>query len=228
MKKIQDFLKEFDLEEKGIANAWQTLRTYAAKLEISDESLKNTCPEKFLFLILTKMLSKEYMSLLDRFRLQPDSTIQEKVDILEDKERDIKGSEYAHPAIDKNRKYKERRSSDITMPDIPNEMLCYKCDGDDHLYREFPFANGIKSFVVAFWEKFERRKLKQRHSKPPAKKNHVKSDKKKPKNYKRVPKSKKTHGYTAHEDSDSSSDTSSDDYFKEYTESGPNSPRWKK
>ncbi|KAI1006133.1 hypothetical protein K3495_g2081 [Podosphaera aphanis] len=168
MKKIQDFPKEFDLEVKG-----------KAKLENSDESFKNTCPEKFLFLISTKMLSKEYMSLLDSFRLRPDLTIQEKVEILEDKERDIKGSEYAHPAIDKNRKYKERRSSDIPMPDIPNEMLCYKCDGDDHLSRECPFANEIKSFGVALRKKFERRKLKQRHTKPLVKKKDVKSDKKK-------------------------------------------------
>ncbi|KAI1003487.1 hypothetical protein K3495_g4721 [Podosphaera aphanis] len=102
MKKIQDFPKEFDLEVKGIANAWQTLRLYAAKLENSDESFKNIFPEKFLFLILTKMLSKEYMSLLDSFRLRLDLTIQEKVEILEDKESDIKGSEHAHPAIDKN------------------------------------------------------------------------------------------------------------------------------
>ncbi|KAI0994353.1 hypothetical protein K3495_g13829 [Podosphaera aphanis] len=222
MKKIQKFPEEYDIEAKGITNAWQTLKGYAVKLGNADESFRNSYSEKFLFLILIKMLSDKYTSLLDGFRLRPDLTAQEKVTILEDKERDLKSTEQAYAVFDKQRRRREHRSSDVSMPDLPQEILCYKCDGDDHLAKACPFSNEIKAYGIALRKKFEKRNLKSRKIKSPKTSSARKAEKRTRSNC--PSKSRKSHSYTACEDSSSNSDSSTDEDFAELSESDSDRP----
>ncbi|KAI0991210.1 hypothetical protein K3495_g16977, partial [Podosphaera aphanis] len=202
MSKIQSFPDKFDVEEKGIDNAWETLKTYRRRLTSADETLKNTYPDKALFHILTKALPKKYTSILDGFRTNPRTTVEERLQILLEKEEDSRDYEKAHPALEKGRYQRQRRSSDITMIDAPdtfNEIICYKCDGKNHISRFCPYADAIKAYGIALREKDEHRSKKKRTTKLKSKK--PPKPETNDKTLMRLKtKTKKRHGYTAYED----------------------------
>lgn len=64
----------------------------------------------------TKMRSENYVCPIDSFWPWTEFTI------FEDKEWDLRGSEYAHLRIAKDCRPKERPSSHISMRDLPDEM----------------------------------------------------------------------------------------------------------
>ncbi|KAI1006810.1 hypothetical protein K3495_g1410 [Podosphaera aphanis] len=103
MSKIQSFPDKFDVEEKGIDNAWETLKAYRRRLTSADETLKYTYPDKAIFHILTKALPKKYTSIIDSFRPNPRTAVEERLQILLEKEEDSKDYEKAHPALEKGR-----------------------------------------------------------------------------------------------------------------------------
>ena len=161
MSKIQNFPDNFDVEECGIDNAWERLKVYRRKLGAADSTLKSTYPDKALFHILTKSLPKKYGSILDGFRTNPSTSIDERLHILQEKEDDLKEpNEKAHPAKGKLRDFSTRRGSDISMMDTPTDKLCYRCDGDNHLSRDCPYAEDIKAYAIALRKKDERSKKK--------------------------------------------------------------------
>ncbi|KAI0991089.1 hypothetical protein K3495_g17098 [Podosphaera aphanis] len=94
------------------------------------------------------------------------------------------------------------------MPDAPVDLLCYRCDGDDHISRDCPYAKEIKEYGVALRKKYERRSRKLLEPKKPEKRKSSKPD---VAASKKVNKSKSTrqskisrNGYLAQEDSDTS------------------------
>ncbi|KAI0991790.1 hypothetical protein K3495_g16397, partial [Podosphaera aphanis] len=154
MSKIQSFPDQFDVEEKGIHSAWETLKGYRRKLIAADESFRSAYPDKTLFLILAKTLPSTYTSILDSFRGNK-WTVEEKLNILIEKEEDSRAHERAHPAFDKSHFQRQRRNSDITMIDAPVpyvEMRCYKCHGSTHVARNCPYAKAALEYAIALRE----------------------------------------------------------------------------
>ncbi|RKF83436.1 hypothetical protein GcM3_013053 [Golovinomyces cichoracearum] len=146
ISKIQGFPDNFDIESAGIEKAWAELNSYKRKLIAADSTMRGIYPEKALFLILSKTLPSRYSSIIDGFRTNPLTTIEDRINILLEKEDSLKISEHAHSA---NKNYRSRqvyRNSDSSVLDIVNEILCYRCDGDDHVSRDCPFATEIKEF----------------------------------------------------------------------------------
>ncbi|KAI1000886.1 hypothetical protein K3495_g7313 [Podosphaera aphanis] len=112
----------------------------------------------------------------------------------------------------------ESMSSDVSTPDLLQEILCYKCDSDDHLAEACPFSDEIKVYGIALRKKIEKRNLMSRKIKPPRTSSARKAAKKTRNN--RLTKSGKSHSYTACEDSSLNSDSSIDEDFAELSESG--------
>ncbi|KAI0990805.1 hypothetical protein K3495_g17382, partial [Podosphaera aphanis] len=107
------------------------------------------------------------------------------------------------------------------MRDYSDDMLCYKCDGCDHVARNCPYSDEVKAFGVALRKKHERQKFKRRTMKKPKKL--LSKDEKKPKG-KRSLKPKKSHGYTACEESDNDTESSSEEDIWERSASDSDHP----
>ncbi|RKF57118.1 hypothetical protein OnM2_076059 [Erysiphe neolycopersici] len=163
MSKTQSFPDYYNVEEHGIDNAWETLKLYRRKLSAADALLKTTYPDKGLFHLLTKALSDKYNSILDGLRTNPQTSIEERLHILQEKEEDSKvRSIQAHPAKGKLRHFSTRRGSDVSMTDVQANMLCYRCDGEDHVSRDCPYAEAIKDYAIALRKREEGSRQKYR------------------------------------------------------------------
>ncbi|RKF57684.1 hypothetical protein OnM2_072067 [Erysiphe neolycopersici] len=139
--------------------------TSKRRLAAADEGLKNIYPDKALFHILCKTLPSKYTATLDGFRANPTLPTEERLQILQEKEEDSRFSEKAHPSLNKRQTHNCRRDSDTPMidaPEIPRKMLCYRCDGENHVSRECPYAEDIKAYGIALRKKDERNNRKQR------------------------------------------------------------------
>ncbi|RKF58789.1 hypothetical protein GcM3_179032 [Golovinomyces cichoracearum] len=127
------------------------------KLIAADSTMKGIYPEKALFLILSKTLPSRYSSIIDGFRTNPLTTIEDRINILLEKEDSLKILEHAHSA---HKNYRSRRV----------------CDGDDHISRDCPFATEIKEFGVALRKKYEKNQRRLLGSKRSTMKNLVKPE----------------------------------------------------
>ncbi|RKF60053.1 hypothetical protein OnM2_054079, partial [Erysiphe neolycopersici] len=215
MTKIQSFPNNFDVETKGIDNAWETLKGYRRRLAAAHKGLKNIYPDKALFHILCKTLPSKYTAVLDGFRANPTITTEERLQILQEKEEDSRFSEKAHPSFNKSYSRNCRRNSDVSMIDAPEtarKMLCYRCDGENHVSRDCPYAEKIKAYGIELQKKDKKTNRKQR--KVRQSENRIKKDEKMEF---RNRKTRKVHGHTACEEiSDSSSyDSPTDSSSKE-------------
>ncbi|KAI0996954.1 hypothetical protein K3495_g11227 [Podosphaera aphanis] len=154
MAKIQDF--EYT-EEMRIDAAWGTLKDYRRKLISADKSLRNTYPDKFLFLILTRKLPKSFTTVLDGFRTQQQLTLDEKIRILQEKEEDKREESYAAFRFQQP----SRRRSDVSMQDAPDIQECYLCESEIHLLRNCPYMERAKSYTRELREKDEKRQKRR-------------------------------------------------------------------
>ncbi|KAI1006202.1 hypothetical protein K3495_g2019 [Podosphaera aphanis] len=125
MSKIQSFPENFDVENEDIEKAWAKLNSYKRKLTAADTGMRYIYPARALFLILTEELPSIYISIIDDFRTNPSTTIDERINILLEKEDSLRSLEHVHPAC-KQRPQQGRRYSDVSMPDAPVDLLCYR------------------------------------------------------------------------------------------------------
>ncbi|CCU83133.1 hypothetical protein BGHDH14_bgh04759 [Blumeria hordei DH14] len=222
MSKIQSFPNQFEMEEKGIHSAWETLKGYRRKLIAADESFRFAYPDKTLFLILGKTLPPKYSSILDSFRGNK-WTVEEKLNILIEKEEDSRDHEIEHPAFDRRHHQRQRRNSVITMENTPDafvEMRCYKCHGSNHISRNCPYAKAALEYAITLRDKDEKRADKKGTTKLRSKKA-SKPEKKKTTHKRTRSTPNGRHGYAAYEEtSDSTSHNStSEDSPEEESES---------
>ncbi|RKF56144.1 hypothetical protein GcM3_197033, partial [Golovinomyces cichoracearum] len=228
MSKIQSFPDQFDVEEKGIHSAWETLKSHRRKLIAADESFRSAYPDRTLFLILAKTLPSTYSAILDSFRGNK-WTVEEKLNILIEKEEDNRAHERAHPAFGRSHYQRQRRNSDVTIRDNSDAFIqirCYKCHGSNHISRNCPYAKAAIEYAITLREEDEK-KLRKKGT------TNLKSDKiTKPGKQKIIPKRNRTknkgrHGYTAYEEtSDSSSNEfTSKDSSEEEPKSDSDSPQ---
>ncbi|RKF56141.1 hypothetical protein GcM3_197031, partial [Golovinomyces cichoracearum] len=165
--------------------------------EFQNESFRSAYPDRTLFLIFAKTLPSTYSAILDSFR-GIKWTVEEKLNILIEKEGDSRAHEKAHPAFGRSHYQQQRRNSDVTMRDTSDSFAAIE-------------------YAIALREKDEKKSRKRGTT-------NLKSDKMtKREKKKKIPKrnritNKGRHGYTAYgETSDSSSHefTSNDSSEKE-------------
>ncbi|RKF80915.1 hypothetical protein GcC1_031025, partial [Golovinomyces cichoracearum] len=190
---------------KGIHSAWENLKNQRRKLIAADESFRSAYPDRTLFLILAKTLPSTYSAILDSFSGN-NWTVEEKLNILIEKEGDSRAHERAHPAFGRSHYQQQRQNSDVTMRDTSDAFAAIE-------------------YAITLREKDEK-KLRKKGT------TNLKSDKiTKPGKQKIIPKRNRTknkgrHGYTAYgETSDSSShEFTSNDSSKEEPKSDSDSP----
>ncbi|POS83717.1 hypothetical protein EPUL_004667, partial [Erysiphe pulchra] len=204
----QGVFEEFD----NAKEIWEHLKTKYSRTSESTVSTYISKIQKFPDDFDVDRNAK-YSSIIDSFRIYPHTTTEEKMHILLEKEDSLKLLEHAHPAFGKrSRQY--RRGSDVSMKDAPEKMLCYKCDGADHVSKSYPYAEEIKAFDVSLRKKNERRKIRLSNSNKYSRRTRAKSipnkehlEHRKAKDSQIVKSSRRTRGYTACEyDPDLSSD----------------------
>ncbi|POS84343.1 hypothetical protein EPUL_003608 [Erysiphe pulchra] len=138
------------------------------RLAAADEGLKNIYLDKALFHILYKSLPSKYTAILDGFPTNPTIPTKERLQTLQEKEEDSRFFEKAHPSLNRSYSKNFHRNSEISLidaPKIPRKILCYRCCGENHISREYPYAEEIKAYSAALRKKDEKNNQKQRNFK---------------------------------------------------------------
>jgi hypothetical protein len=220
---IQGFT--FD-ETIGIDGCWAKLIEYRSKLIAANPAMRPVYTDTTLFTLFARKLPKMYKATTDGFRVVTSLTVEEKLQMLGDKEEETnEESESAHAAFHKKpttRYIPPHRRNNSSGSESP--IACFFCEGD-HFIRQCPRIDLARQLLKQHDQEKEalyketRQNTRNKHRSRPALKSDKKDDNKKKVSFSASSKSsnkkpsKKTRGFAANTDtsaSDSSSGSESD------------------
>lgn len=200
MTKIQTFAFG---EDSTIIGSWDKLKDYRRKLGTADANAKTAYNDAALLLVLIRSLPKSFETTIDTLNAQSSLTVDDKLKYLEEKESRIKAdAEQAHAARARRYVIPHRRDSTPERPVSPRSN-CYLCDGK-HWLRNCPEMERARKLIKH--DKRDRQQKRTKNAQPKASNKLVKFTPKNVAEYAPKPIKKKSHGYVADDDNNSTSE----------------------